>query len=444
MDPKTILKNYIHKILELQDQNQTQSPLTEDELKSVAIDLGMDEGELAFIQQQFEDYKQRARGFGKYFNWEDAIVEYKQALTLNPIDRECLEEIATAYFENWKMYTKEGDKEGAIAYSRRLLNVDPDNEIGLKIISEIKTIENSQKEEDDVQKPVKWLVPGMLAVVALMIAGFLMNRYINNRPDEPGTAGQSEAQHIPKPPKEENMKLEIPVEVSKRGQKQDYQIQTLSSKIAEYDASFAYKAYGYVEADVEIEELKVKVSLLDGNGIPILFPEQFTLIRDHEANARPGDKIPWKMLIYEESKLESVVKEIKFEPSQIKLAPGAGSYPDAEDLGPVFWDMEKPKGHELIVRERRMNFTQSNFANKAYVRGEWELENTGQEKYKLIKIRFVWKGKAGQTESTTYALAEDFPFLLPGRKVPFGGTFEVGEHISRDFDGYEIHVSEWD
>lgn len=446
MDPKTVLKNYINRILELQDQSQSQGPLTEEELRNVAIDLGMDEGELAFIQQQFEDYKQRAKGFAKYSNWEDAIEEYKQALTLNPIDVECMEEISKGHFERWMRYEKEIDKEEAINFSRRLLEIDPDNEIPLKIISDIKAHENSKPKELPPKNPTKWVATGIVSLLVLGIAAFYFIQSPGKNKDgfmgrKTDSLQQSTAAPIKVKP--EVPKLALPVSIDLGTEKGVFDIQVLNAKIDNYGTSYAFKAYGYLEAKEEIEELKVVATLLDKNGQPILPGKSFTLLMGHEANARPGDKVPWDMLIFEESKLSTPIKSVRIEPSQINKVEGSGAYPEPKELGPVVWLQGKPQGHELVFRERRMNITQSGFIKKAYARCEWELENKGLEKYSTVKVRMVWKGKAGQTETETYALSSDFPFLLPGRKVPFGGTFEIGEHIARDFYGYEIHIIEW-
>ncbi|MCI4669798.1 MAG: hypothetical protein MRZ79_16810 [Bacteroidia bacterium] len=460
MDAKELLKNYINRILELQDKNQSHAPLSEEELKKVALELGLNEGELAFIDQEIEDHKQRGKGFASYENWEDAIEEFKQALTLKPIDQESLGEISRAHYELWKAKSKGEDKEKAISYARNLLDLDPSHEPSLKMISDLKATAEVPRfvAHKGGGRPTAFLAIIALVLFIAIAAGiFVLTTPEAGQPNEQmGQKSDSKAEtqsaNIPSTPETPNTpevqlpsqgNLGVSVEVFNENYEEAFEIIVLSSNLVEYEASFSYKAHGYLVAKQEIDELKVMTTLhLSTNAIP-LPPKEFSLIQSHEANARPGDKIPWDMLIYHKGKFSNPIENISIQPSKVKLNPNISVYPDAREKGEVLWDVPQPEGHELLLRERKLNINNNSLVKKAYARIELELENKGLASYKLVKLKLVWKGKGMQKESTTYALAEQFPFLVPGQKIAFGGTYEIGEEIASDFSGYEVHVIEW-
>ena len=76
------LENYISKILQI--QNKKTSVLKTDDLKEIALDMGMTESDWKSISDTFNAHALRGKGFLEYKNWTDAIKEFEQAHTLNP------------------------------------------------------------------------------------------------------------------------------------------------------------------------------------------------------------------------------------------------------------------------------------------------------------------------------------------------------------------------
>ncbi|TAF64464.1 MAG: tetratricopeptide repeat protein [Cytophagales bacterium] len=129
-----ILEAYIQKVLEIQQQQQSQG-LSSEDLAEIARNMGIPENELENARSA---YLTRGQGFLKYGNWEDAIKEFQQLLILNPNNSEVLYNIAVAYAGLYEQNHRDKDKEQAIKYAQIALQIRPDYEAAIKLISTLK------------------------------------------------------------------------------------------------------------------------------------------------------------------------------------------------------------------------------------------------------------------------------------------------------------------
>lgn len=168
-----IIEEYISKLFEVQRARENQ-PLTEQELKEIALDAGMSEEDWQAAQEVYQDHIERAEGFLKYKNWSEAILEYKQALRIRPNDTQALASISYAYKMRWQEKSQNEDKENALLFARRCLQASPQNSQALIIVSEL------SKESGTTQlakkPPVKQLAVGvmLMAIIGILGAFFLV------------------------------------------------------------------------------------------------------------------------------------------------------------------------------------------------------------------------------------------------------------------------------
>ena len=131
-----MIQAYINKILKIQ-QEQKEKPLDVDEMHKIAEDLGMSPQDLAFIQKKLDDYVARGNGYSRYEDWDSAIEEYEQAITLSPANVEALYGLANAYKHRWILRLGKDDLNNAKFYVKRALHVNPNHDASFKLASEL-------------------------------------------------------------------------------------------------------------------------------------------------------------------------------------------------------------------------------------------------------------------------------------------------------------------
>lgn len=151
-DSEKISQAYIQKLFEIQKSYQSK-PLTEEEMKQVAMDMGMTEADWTAIQESFQAHLDRGEGFLKYGNWEDAIKELEQAVTINPHHVRAMSLLARSYQSRWKKYGKIEDALRAHHLAQRCIESNPGHDEMLKLISELKKNAAFRKELDLLEEP---------------------------------------------------------------------------------------------------------------------------------------------------------------------------------------------------------------------------------------------------------------------------------------------------
>ena len=165
-----IIEAYISKLFEVQRARENQ-PLTEQELKEIALDAGMSEEDWQAAQEVYQDHIERAEGFLKYKNWSDAIQEYKQALRIKPNNTQALASIAYAYKMRWHDKSQSEDRTHALVFARRCLQGSPENAQSLIIVSELSKEENlAKKPQIKIKQTIFMAIAA--GIISLLVAVF--------------------------------------------------------------------------------------------------------------------------------------------------------------------------------------------------------------------------------------------------------------------------------
>jgi LemA protein len=169
-----ILQAYINKMLNLQTAKRDR-PFTAEELKQMALDMGMSEADWLASQQDFQAHLKSGQGHIMYENWQDAIKELENAVAFNPNSLEAAYGLAKAYQGRWSQTNGKEDKHQAVKYAELALQISPGHQPTLKVLGDLR------EEIQAVAKTKKtryWLVAG--AVVGLGLILFLVYTSINN------------------------------------------------------------------------------------------------------------------------------------------------------------------------------------------------------------------------------------------------------------------------
>lgn len=171
-DSDEILRTYMEHVLRLQQERHEQ--LSDEDLRQIALDTGMSDDDLAYIQQQFVSYLTRGRGFLRYKNWDEAIPELLQAVALSPNSTEAIAGLAEAHWGRWHQLHQEVDREKVNLYADRTLMIDPSNETALRLLSTLDRA-NAPKATpgESTRRAVIGLVIGMVAIIVIGIGGVI-------------------------------------------------------------------------------------------------------------------------------------------------------------------------------------------------------------------------------------------------------------------------------
>lgn len=135
-DSDDIIQAYINKVLTIQ-QEQRQRPLDVDEMNRIAEELGMSDADKALIQKRLKDYIARGQGYSRYEDWDSAIEEFDQALTLNPFNVDILYGLANAYKHRSLLRKDKEDVNRAKMFAKKALQINANHEPSLKLVSEL-------------------------------------------------------------------------------------------------------------------------------------------------------------------------------------------------------------------------------------------------------------------------------------------------------------------
>lgn len=276
-----IVEEYISKLFEIQRARENQ-PLTEQELKEIALDTGMTEDDWQAAQEVYADHLERAEGFLKYKSWTDAIQEYEQALRIKPNNTQALASIAYAFKMRWQEQQQRNDKEQALEYARRCLQTSPQNAQSLIIVSELSKQTNhtpQAKSNNAKPKTKSMLMAGgviMVGCLLLLIWFNSANVTVNTNDTiyEPATQNSEKTVEAPLPTgmqftPSDKAKLEITETGSV--------FKKLFGNRTSHHVTCSFKNLG----QAPLHRLKIEVTWFDKNGVRII-QRDFNVIRSED------------------------------------------------------------------------------------------------------------------------------------------------------------------
>ncbi len=162
------LQRYINKMLQLQNE-QREKPLTEQELKEIAFEIGMSEEDWQASQESYKAHLKIGEGHLSYRNWEKAIQELEQANALNPNSLEATQGLANAYLAQWKEDKSPNNKTLAEKFANAALQIKPGDTKSMYVLSELSQVEKEDKEQKKTLKYISIAVAGVLLLILIIL-----------------------------------------------------------------------------------------------------------------------------------------------------------------------------------------------------------------------------------------------------------------------------------
>ena len=172
-DSSDNLQAFINKMLQLQNENRDK-PLSDEELKEIAFDIGITEEDWLLSQKAFQDYLKSGKSHLNLRNWNDAIYSFNQALILRPNHVEVLFHLALTHKEMWAFEADEDHKDKAVDFARRALKIKPAYPPAMNLLGEIKRLDR-QKTQNKSQ--LKVMIFSGLAVFLVVVSLYFYTVY---------------------------------------------------------------------------------------------------------------------------------------------------------------------------------------------------------------------------------------------------------------------------
>lgn len=159
-----IVEEYIGKMIQVQ-RNRENAPLSLEELKEVALSVGMSELDWRASQEQCANHIEVGKEHLRQNNFPKAIQELEGAVALNPYHVEALSGLCLAYSRRYAESGEISDYDASINYGERTLRIDGDHQ---PTLSAMAALERSRRKHQARSGQLrKYLLMGAGAVVAV-------------------------------------------------------------------------------------------------------------------------------------------------------------------------------------------------------------------------------------------------------------------------------------
>ena len=156
------------------DTSIPERPLTLDELKELAISMGLNEEQWEALLIKAEKHLKLADDHLKARNYKDAIAEGEKAVAINPYLTNCNAILAKAYMTMWLEDHLPETREKAAYYARKELVVDPRDQQAIMILSTINK-KTAVLEQDTRSRKKMFLYVGIGALALILVIVLLVS-----------------------------------------------------------------------------------------------------------------------------------------------------------------------------------------------------------------------------------------------------------------------------
>lgn len=417
----------------------TNKPHSLDELQQIATNLGMGKESWAGLQKEFQDSLMRGKGYMKYKNWEDAIQELKLSEQINPFHLGVLMELSESYKQLWLKNDSPIDEELAEQYAKRCLQIQPNHERSLQLISSLKTPASATGElHPDWWK--KWAV----LVLALLLFGGIAVYTIspksaeqsinNNQTDKPTTGDETVNEDFDYG----NVRVDFRYDNSNQGLKWLVE----DSYFQEFEKSFGYTLkMNVLPQGIELSRLRIKVTLFDENRQAVY--SQDKRIVDNKTYIH-DDYIPIVMTLYNEATPVPKVVSAEVSVIDVKMNILSDLYPISPKKQFV-WGVKRPPNMNIEIRERYSKLSASYNKKSSYHHLILEVKNMGKYPVKELKVGVSWvdyEPKMVEAIETMLVSPSSTTALKPGQRFILDRTFEVKGYTPEMLQSFGISVTE--
>lgn len=132
-----MIENYLKELLKIKHDNTQKFPPSPAHIHELQAQLGFTTDDKDRLEELFEGFLMRGKGFGKYTQWQKAIHELTQASQLKPWDKEVNFLLADAHCHAFLKNGNPIHKKNALYYADISLKIAPNNELAIQVIDKV-------------------------------------------------------------------------------------------------------------------------------------------------------------------------------------------------------------------------------------------------------------------------------------------------------------------
>lgn len=431
-DSRTI-HDFIERVLKLQAERT--KTLTPEELRSLALEVGATEDDLAAAAVEAKKRHERGQGHARHQRWGDAIVEFREACALAPHTVEFMHDLAVAYAARWRSEGDGPDRQTAVDLCRRCIEIDASHDASFALLNDL--------EKQAARRSTIWWIAGAAALIAALGGGWA----ISQRTPPPAPRPPPAPPPAPAPPPVPTVSATtastatevLPsstLEVDFTAGDSGLSLETRHSHLDNYDDHSFYRLRGIVtnKSKKEIHELKLKLELLDKDGRVVGNPDIFEGFASYEPPMRPGDVTA----VSELERTTSAVVAVRVSVHALQAQPAPPSYESDKPVKVHVGKATKPI--QLVALERFSEVTGEAHEERTY-EAHLEVRNASQLTIKGLKLEVRYLGPAGNllAKDEAYVVATDDPAFRPGESRLVG----LIEGVKGPVHDYQLWVSSW-
>ncbi|MCS6820724.1 MAG: tetratricopeptide repeat protein [Microscillaceae bacterium] len=407
-----IIQNYIKQVLKIQRERSQYTALTEEELRQIAIQLGLTDKDWQYIQTQFEAFWGRGKQYSKYAQWDEAIQELEQAVLLKPNHEQALFDLAQAYQQRWILQHRTKDKKNSELYAKRCLLLNYQYEPAVKLISELRNTSTSY------QKTTQWLRLILFVLVGLAFSLIFWLAFKDTFLRDTKAVKAENIEPIEPIKIPDNQPHKIKVELEKTMYLQGYRLDIESSILNQTHYHLRASIY---HKNKNIEQLVIQMQCL-GETDQTIYQKEIILLDTEKPEAWAEECVPF-VFTAQQPELKNLQKVI-IKLQEQKVVEKENINPE-EDLRLLADSLTNNHFLGLIIRERNQVIEPLNqqFTHQIVL----QYENTGANPLKHVEIEIAWFDTEDKliSNETLKLLTEQEPMLKPKQKRAKSWIFKL-------------------
>lgn len=188
-----VLHDYMAQVIKIQRARHRQR-FTRAELDQIARESGMSQEDLQYVHEKFDGLVAQGHAFARHGNWEDSVGAFEQAAMLAPSDPDVLAALGRAYWMRGNAAGSEDDRRNARLFAEQALEVDPDHDRAIELLSEMRTpARASGSPARPVARGSRSIAILAMAAAAVVGAGILVFMAADTEPVAPEQVAQEPA-----------------------------------------------------------------------------------------------------------------------------------------------------------------------------------------------------------------------------------------------------------
>lgn len=422
---ESTLSTYLKQVMALKEERR-RTP-TEEELRSIAREIGLSDEDLVAIDQAALDHAVRGKGFLEHQRYGDAITELEEAVGVAPRRVEWLHSLAQARLGRWHEKRQPADLERAEVLARECLELDPHHAASYEVLNALDHPPSAPPAGKRIAALLSLFVFALLLIVMIAAMYLWSSGQDAGAPavEEPGAAAVK-VPISPDPAAEASAakELDIPITLDPGSTGVVLGLDPRLSRLVSYqplarlrrDATgksfFTLNAILNNRGATELDKLGVRLELLDDAGT-VVDRAAFEALNKAAPVLRPGDAHALHQLreTHDSVRAARLVVEI------VEENPAASSYAAAPPLD-VDWRAERSADLEITLRERSYRFSENALARdgNGYFDAVIEIENTGDRTIRALKLEAEIAGPGGAWTvlDANHVVTSSGPALYPG------------------------------